>query len=70
MVAAAWAEAHASLLAAAIPSLRSDEHGGSRNATMHVFTATPKASRRLLETSVRLHAIGAVGAEWFSVELN
>lgn len=66
MVASAWAEAHAGLLGAALPRMRT----GAGPAVMHVFTGTPKRSRRLLETNLRVHVLGAAGGEWFSAELN
>ncbi len=70
MVAAAWAESHAPLLRPAIPGM----HPGNGTPMLHLFTSTPKASRRLADTSLRLHLLAAVKvgdrSGWYCAELN
>jgi hypothetical protein len=70
MVASAWAESHAMLLKPALPAF-SPAAGA---AMLHLFTGTPKTSRRLAETNLRLHLLApvSVGGQtgWFSTELN
>jgi hypothetical protein len=71
MVAGAWLDAHAPMLRA-VDARVAAARGGSR--VMHLFTSTPKSSRRLLETDVRVHVLarvevaGRVG--WCCVDLN
>ncbi len=68
LVASSWVETHAPLLGA----MTSRTVGRTR--VLHLFTPSPKASRRLLDTEVRVHAIsrltvgGTVG--WCCLELN
>lgn len=68
MVAAAWAESHAALLRPALPGIRPGAP------LLHLFTSTPKVSRRLAETSLRLHLLAAVSvgdqSGWYCTELN
>jgi hypothetical protein len=78
LVAQSWAESHAALLAGAVAgTARAGGPGrvdASRRPVMHLFTARPKRSRRLLETPVRVHLLAAVSVEgktgWCCVELN
>lgn len=71
MVAGAWAEAHAALLRAASAAAQG---AAAPRPTMHLFTSAPKTSRRLLETSLRVHLLApvSVGGQngWFCTELN
>lgn len=68
MIAAAWVQLHAPLLGAMAGSLSAEPP------VKHLFTTTPRASRRLLETDVRVHALASVriGGEvgWCCLELN
>lgn len=69
MVASSWAESHSQLLVASgLPVTL----GG--RPTLHLFTDEPKRSRRLLETSIRVHLLApiALGGRtgWFCTELN
>lgn len=69
-VAASWAEAHAPLLAFAAGAPLS---AGGRP-VLHLFTANPKRSRRLLDTGVRVHLLAPVAVDdrttWFCTDLN
>ena len=75
LVAGAWADAHACMLAAAIGQSASLVASGmSDRAELHLFTDRPKGSRRLLETSVNLHLLARVEvrgqAGWYCTDLN
>lgn len=69
MVSATWAEAHRSLLAAVV-----GRPLAAGAVVKHLFTATPRQSRRLLETDVKVHVLAAVRVgeqtAWYSTELN
>jgi hypothetical protein len=68
MIAASWAEAHAGLL------LGPRATRGRGHATLHLITESPKHARRLLDTPVRIHALGATGEgdsrRWCVIDLN
>ncbi len=75
LVAGAWADAHSHMLAAALgQSAGLAASGMTPRAELHLFTDRPKASRRLLETSVNVHLLARVkvGGEsgWFCTDLN
>ena len=67
-MASSWTESHGALLGPAI--------GGEKvgKPTLHLFTDRPKASRRLLETNLRVHLLAevSVGVErgWYFADLN
>ncbi|MCC6322870.1 MAG: hypothetical protein IT438_15710 [Phycisphaerales bacterium] len=69
MTAAAWAEAHRPLIAAALGTAI-----GPARPMLHLFTAKPRQARGLLDTDVRFHILapvtvgGKVG--WYCAELN
>lgn len=69
MVSATWADAHRSLLAAVV-----GRPLAAGAVVKHLFTATPRQSRRLLETDVKVHVLAAVRVgeqtAWYSTELN
>jgi hypothetical protein len=56
------------LLRPALPGIRAD------SPLLHLFTSTPKVSRRLTETSLRLHLLAPVRigdqSGWYCTELN
>ncbi len=60
----AWAQAHARLLCAAEPSLRSAE-----SPSLHLLTPTPRAARALVGSSIRIHALANANGAWAAVEL-
>jgi len=72
IVAGAWADAHASMLAASLGQAAAV--GGGGGAELHLFTDRPKASRRLLETSVNVHLLARVEVDgrsgWYCTDLN
>lgn len=75
LVAGAWADAHASMLAAALGQSAGIAASGLGSlAELHLFTDRPKASRRLLETSVNVHLLARVevGGQhgWYCTDLN
>ncbi len=75
LVAGAWADAHASMIAAALgQSAGLAASGLGSGAELHLFTDKPKASRRLLETSVRVHLLVKVEVAgrsgWYCTDLN
>lgn len=71
MVASAWLDAHAAMLRS-VDARVASARGGTR--VLHLFTATPKRSRRLLETDVRVHVLAQVDVGgrtgWCCVDLN
>ncbi len=75
LVAGAWADAHASMLAASLgQSAGMAASGMAERAELHLFTDRPKASRRLLETSVNVHLLARVEVAgksgWYCTDLN
>lgn len=75
LVAGAWADAHASMLAASLgQSAALAASGLGSQAELHLFTDRPKASRRLLETSVNVHLLARVEiagrSGWYCTDLN
>lgn len=61
----AWAREHAALLSLADPSLRH-----TLDPTLHYLTTEPASVRRLLDTSIRVHAVVRVGTQTSLVDLN
>jgi hypothetical protein len=75
LVAGAWADAHASMLASSLgQSAALAASGLGAQAELHLFTDRPKASRRLLETSVNVHLLARVEiagqSGWYCTDLN
>lgn len=69
MIASSWSSLHAGLMAAGVGrTLHADRP------VLHIMTDQPKHSRRLLDTSVRVHLLTRVdvgnGSGWCCVELN
>ncbi len=68
LVASSWTESHGALLGPAVGAMKPGRP------TLHLFTDRPKATRRLLETNLRVHLLAevSVGDErgWYFADLN